>query len=244
MLVRPKTATEGYVFFTTVAGVVKRVRLDDLPAISSEQFMVMNVADEDALGWAMLTTGENEIMLATAAGQVIRFAESEVRAMGLPAGGVLGIKLADEADGLVAMDVYRPGSLIWSITDNGLAKATAIDEYPLQGRHGQGVINLRLPEDAAEVVRVLVGDENTHIIITTAIGTTKKIRLKQTYTGSRAIKPRSIISISARNRVIGAVRFVERPDVDEDEETAVAAEQLPQIADAPPKQARKTRTKK
>jgi DNA gyrase subunit A len=244
MLVRPKTATEGYVFFTTVGGIVKRVRLDDLPAISSEQFTVMNVTDEDALGWAMLTTGENEIMLATAAGQVIRFPESEVRAMGLPAGGVLGIKLADEADGLVAMDVYRPGSLIWSITDNGLAKATAIDEYPLQGRHGQGVINLRLPEGAAEVVRVLVGDENTHIIITTAIGTTKKIRLKQTYTGSRSIKPRSIISISARNRVIGAVRFVARPDVVEDEETAVAAEQLPLIADAPPKKARKTRTKK
>ncbi len=238
LLVRPKNAFEGYVFLTTVAGVVKRVRLEDLPMISSELFTVMNVPEEDALGWAALTSGDDEVLLATAAGQVIRFSESEVRPMGLPAGGVLGIKLADEADGLVAMDVYRPDTLIWSITDNGLAKATPVDEYPLQGRHGQGVINLRLPQDSAEVVRVLVGDENTHIIITTALGTTKKLRLKQTYTGSRSIKPRSVMPVSARNRVIGAVRFVERPDVADMEETAVSAEQLPLIADAPPKKSR------
>ena len=72
--------------------------------------------------------------------------------MGLPAAGVLGIKLADEADGLVAMELVQPDGFVWSITDNGLAKATAMSEYPVQGRYGQGVINVRLPKDASEVV--------------------------------------------------------------------------------------------
>ena len=234
-LVRPKGAQDGYLFLTTVGGTVKRVRLEDLPQISSEVFTVINVPEDDALGWAKFTLGEDEILLATATGQMIRFKESEVRPMGLPAGGVSGIKLADEADGLVGMDVVGSSTWIWSITDNGLAKATPIDQYPVQGRYGQGVINVRLPEESSEVVSFIAGDEETHIIVTTAIGVTKKLRLKESYQGSRSIKPRSVISVGARNRVIGAVRFIERPDmIVEEDQNAAAAEQLPLIDDAPP----------
>ncbi len=234
-LVRPKTAEEGYLFLTTVAGVVKRVRLEDLPDLSSEAFSVINISDDDALGWAALTSGDDEILLSTATGQLIRFAESEVRPMGLPAGGVLGIKLTDELDGLVSMDVVADNTWVWSITDNGLAKATAMAEYPLKKRYGQGVINVRLPEDAAEVVRVLAGQEDTQIIITTAIGVTKKIRLKDTYQGSRSIKPRAVLNVGVRNRVLGAVRFTERPDmIAGNEPAAGAGKQMPLIDDAPP----------
>ena len=112
----------------------------------------MNIADDDALGWAKLTSGEQEVVLVTANGQAIRFKEEKVRSMGLPAGGVMGIKLANEADGVIAMDVVDPDGYLWSITDNGLAKATKMSEYPTQGRHGQGVVNVRLPKDASEVV--------------------------------------------------------------------------------------------
>jgi DNA gyrase subunit A len=160
------------------------------------------------------------VLLATASGQVIRFEEESVRPMGLNAGGVMGIKMVDDSDGIVAMDLVRPDTYVWSITDNGLAKATAISEYPTQGRYGQGVINMRLPKEASEVAATVVGDENTLIIITTAIGTTKKTRLKETYTGSRSVKPRSILAIGERNRVIGAVKVTSRPDVAEDEEIA------------------------
>ncbi len=235
-LVRPKASSEGYLFLTTVAGVVKRVRLTDLPEISSEAFTVINVSDDDALGWAALTHGDDEILLSTAAGQLIRFKESEARPMGLAAGGVLGIKLADETDGLVGMDIVGSSTWVWSITDNGLAKATAMDQYPVKGRYGQGVINMRLPEEASEVVAVIVGQENTNIIITTAIGVTKKMRLNQAYVGSRSIKPRSVISIGVRNRVIGAVRFTERPDMIADKvEESGAGKQLPLIGDEPAK---------
>ena len=74
----------GYLFLATLGGVVKRIRLEDLPGITSDPFVVMNVQDDDALGWAKLTTGEDEVILATALGQAIRFDESEVRPMGLP----------------------------------------------------------------------------------------------------------------------------------------------------------------
>ena len=124
----------GTILLTTVGGVVKRVRLADLPGITSEPFVVMNVNDDDTLCHAQRTNGNDEVILFTKAGQVIRFAEEEVRTMGLPAGGVMGIKLKDEDDGVVTSDIARPGCVIWSITDNGLAKATELDQYPTQGR--------------------------------------------------------------------------------------------------------------
>jgi len=233
-LVRPKDSEEGYLFLTTVGGTVKRVRMEDLPKISSEAFTVMNVSDDDALGWAAFTRGDEEILLSTASGQLIRFKESDVRPMGLPAAGVAGIKLTDETDGLVGMDTVGIKTWVWSITDDGLAKATELSQYPLQGRYGQGVINLRLPDGSSEVVSVIVGEENTHIIITTAIGVTKKLRLKETYQGSRSIKPRSVLNVGVRNRVIGAVRFTERPDMIGDSESLSSGKQMPLIDDAPP----------
>jgi DNA gyrase subunit A len=233
-LVRPKTAVDGYLFLTTLTGVVKRVRLQDLPEISSETFSVMNVSDDDALGWAAFTSGEDEILLATASGQMIRFKEEDVRPMGLAAGGVMGIKLADETDGLVAMDTADSHAWVWSITDDGLAKATELSEYPLQGRYGQGVINVRLPEESSEVVSVIVGSDDTQIIVTTAVGVTKKLRIKETYQGSRSVKPRSILHVGMRNRVIGAVRFTDRPDMIADDEVELSGKQLSLIQEDPP----------
>ncbi len=224
-LIVPQGLSSGYLFLTTLGGVVKRVRVEDLPGITTDPFVVINVPEDDALGWARLTDGEQDMLLVTASGQAIRFAEDEVRPMGLPAGGVMGIKLAGEVDGIVAMDVADPEGFVWSITDNGLAKATPMSEYPQQGRYGQGVINMRLPEEASEVVTAVVGRADTLIIITTAIGSVKKLKLKETYTGSRSIKPRQIISVGQRNRITGAVRVTARPEFQEADE-AVVAQQL------------------
>ncbi len=237
-LVRPSSANEGYLTLATLAGVVKRVRLEDLPGITTDPFTVIGVADDDSLGWVKLTSGNDEIVLATAAGQLIRFKESQVRPMGLPAAGVMGIKLANEADGVIMMDVAQPDAHVWSITDNGLAKVTAMSEYPVKGRYGQGVINMRLPKDASEVVAVVIGPKKAQLLITTAIGSTKKQILGKTQIGSRAIKPRPLWKMGPRNRITGAVQLTARPDWKEDERETAVPRQL-SLMDKPA--AKKTR---
>ncbi len=236
-VVRPLDAP-GYLFLTSLAGVVKRVELDDLPGITGDPFTVMNIADDDSLGWAKLTMGEQEIMLATAAGQAIRFKESTVRAMGLQAAGVAGIKLADEADGLVGMDVVESEGYLWSITDNGLAKATAMAEYPTQGRYGQGVVNMKLPKDASEVAAVVIVAEDAEVLVTTALGSTKRVPLKKTRQGSRSIKPQPILKVGGRNRIAGALVTQARASVEE-METAVP-QQLSLIDKSPKKASKKS----
>ncbi len=219
--VLPAEAT-GYLFLTTMSGVVKRVKLEDLPGLTGDPFVVINVPDGDSLGWARITSGNDEVILASASGQLIRFSEDSVRPMGLPAGGVMGIKLADDTDGIVAMDLALPEKLVWSITDNGLAKATPMDAYPTQGRYGQGVINMRLPKDAAEVVSVVVCDKDAQLLVTTSVGSTRKLQVADTVTGSRAIKPRSVIKVGIRNRITGVVAVAERHDETQEDEEAVA----------------------
>ncbi len=198
-------AREGYLFLTTLAGVVKRVRLEDLPGVTTDPFTVINVAEDDALGWARRTTGEDEVLLATSGGQAIRFSEEAVRPMGLPASGVLGIKLDGETDGLVGMEIFRPDSFVFSITDNGLAKATPIDEYPVQNRYGQGVINLRLPKGASEVVAMTLLSRGVTLIVTTSGGVIKKLGLSDTIIGTRSVRPQSALSLAAKSRVTGVV---------------------------------------
>ena len=131
--------------------------------------------------------------------------------MGLPASGVLGIKLDGETDGLVGMEIVRPDSFVFSITDNGLAKATPIEEYPVQNRYGQGVINLRLPKGASEVVAMTLLSRGVTLIVTTSGGVIKKLGLSDTIIGTRSVRPQSALSLAAKSRVTGLVVPEDRP---------------------------------
>jgi DNA gyrase subunit A len=208
----------GYLFMATLAGTVKRVRVVDLPGLTDQPFTLIRVDDGDALGWICWTSGNNEVLLATASGQVIRFHEDDVRPMGLPAGGVAGIKLKSDADGVVGMETVTEAqvkdkkqvALVWSITDNGLAKASALDAYPTQKRYGQGVVNVKLPKDAEEVVAMTVGDKNTEIYVKTQ-RSVKLLKIGRATIGSRSIKPVMLsgISVTPPNRVTGVVKGME-----------------------------------
>ncbi|MEM9773451.1 MAG: DNA topoisomerase (ATP-hydrolyzing) [Chloroflexota bacterium] len=214
---------EGFLTFATLGGTIKRVRVEDLPGISSDTFPVIRIEKGDSLGWARLTLGDDEIMLATAGGQAIRFKEADVRPMGLPAGGVGGIKLKGDEDGVVAMDLVRPGTMVWSVTDDGLAKATSIDEYPTQGRNGQGVVCLKLPKGSMEMVTMVVGDSDTKLLIKMTTGAVKSHDLKNAKVGSRSIKPASVAKVGPRSRVAGVVGFV---DTSQEVERRAEAQQL------------------
>ena len=118
---------------------------------------------------------------------------------------MLGIKLDSETDGVVGMDIVTPNSFVWSITDNGFAKASPIEEYPIQNRYGQGVINLRLPKGASEVVATTLLSRGTTLIVTTSGGVTKKIGLSDTTIGTRSVRPQAAMTLAAKSRVTGAV---------------------------------------
>ena len=195
----------GFMTLTTVGGVVKRIGLQDLPGVMSEVFVVMNVPDDDMLNWAVITSGEDEIILVTAASQAIRFKEEEVRPMGLAAGGVMGIKLKGDEDGVVAMSLARLGSHLLTVADNGYAKYTKLKEYPVQGRYGQGVIAMNLPSSAGVLAGACVGNPKDTVILVTARGITRKLQMKKAPVTTRSRAGEQVFKPAARDQVAGVI---------------------------------------
>ncbi|MDX1994176.1 MAG: DNA gyrase subunit A [bacterium] len=165
LLSLPAGLETGYLFLTTETGQVKRLRLEDLPGMTSNVFSVMNVGGDDRLICAFTTDGRAEVLLTTDQAQAIRFKENEVRPTGLPAGGMRGIKLASEKDKVVAANIVNDGQYVWSITNDGIAKVSPIEEYPTQGRAGGGVITMRLPKTSRSVVANAVGELDDVVVI-------------------------------------------------------------------------------
>ncbi len=130
---------EGYVFFSTRGGEVKRIRISDLPALRVDQFNVYNVADDDQIFAVNIVFDEDVIMLITHQAQSISFAVEEVRPTGLAAGGMRGIRLKDEEDFVVGTGIVKPEHQVFVLTPDGRGKRSPLDEYPIQGRGGGGV---------------------------------------------------------------------------------------------------------
>jgi DNA gyrase subunit A len=136
-------AASGYLLLGTLRGKVKRVALADVAAQAHTNPQVIGLDAGDELFWAGVSGGGGEILLATASGQAIRFSEEDVRPMGLPAGGIGGVKLQGR-DRVVAGCGIPAGAdaetFVALVTAGGFGKRVALAEFPIQGRNGQGVI--------------------------------------------------------------------------------------------------------
>jgi len=173
----PHQLNAGYLLLASEQAQVKRLRLEDLPGMTAKPFTVMKVADDDRLGWVLVTTGTDELILATAQAQAIRFSEDDIRPTGLPAGGMRGIKLLGQKDRVIAANLAVENQYLWSISNDGVAKSSPISEYPTQGRAGSGVINMRLAPDSHEVAAAAIGRQDDNIIVLTNKNKAKYMRI-------------------------------------------------------------------
>jgi len=210
-LVLPPSLSEGYLFLATRQGVVKRVALADLPGVSSEPFLVIGIEQGDTLGWAAVTRGEDEVLLVTSAGRAIRFREQEVRPMGLPAGGVMGVKMTDAEDRVVALAVVRPRSDLLVVAEDGRAKRTPLSEYPTQSRYGQGVITARFAAPGVGLAGACVVQASTPVVLVTQKGAAKTVRARSAPRMGRPTQGRRIIALRKGDRVYNVLCPVPHP---------------------------------
>ncbi len=190
----PSGMDEGYLCLTSVGGMVKRISLADLPGLSARAFQVMGLSG-DALGWAAWTRGGEELVLVSAEGQAIRFSEEEIRPMGLAAAGVKGIKLGGRKDQVIGMVVYRPRSSLWVITDTGFAKSSALDDYPVQGRYGQGVITFKFTDRQSMLAAAALGTMDDNLVVVTTKGKPKYMRFGLAPRAGRNTRGESVVAL-------------------------------------------------
>ena len=151
----------------TKKGIVKKTQLSEFSSMAKRGLLAINLAKDDELIGVKFTEGERYIILGTAQGLAIAFAEEEVRSMGRNARGVRGIKLK-KGDRVVGMDKLKRGAEVLTVSEEGLGKRTPTEEYRSQSRGGKGLINMKVTEKTGEVVGIkVVTPEQELLLITT-----------------------------------------------------------------------------
>jgi len=160
---------EGNIVFCTQSGLVKRTDLVEFESIRTNGKIAITLKDDDELIAAKKTHGNNEILIATSNGRMIRFEESEIRVMGRTASGVRGIEVGDGV--CVGCEIAEPGQNILVVTENGYGKKTSIDEYRMTHRGSKGVKALNITSKNGNIIsfKTIHGDEDLMIVTNNGI---------------------------------------------------------------------------
>ncbi|MEI2692921.1 MAG: DNA gyrase subunit A [Anaerolineae bacterium] len=182
---------EQFLTLATRQGRVKQVALAEARGAVGVT-TAMNVDEGDELVGAVLSDNNSEIVLVSKLAQAIRFAEGEVRPMGLPAAGVWGMKLS-RGDEVVALGIARPSAELVIVTTAGLFKRTPMDEFPVQGRYGNGVAAMRLAQKSGAVVDALVAEAADEFFSASRKGTLRKLDYAEIPGGKRSAQGKLLI---------------------------------------------------
>lgn len=159
-----KSYETGYMIMATRNGLIKKCDLREFENIRSNGKIAITLTEDDELIVADITTGEDEILMASSDGKCIRFKEEDVRPTGRGSQGVRSIKL-DEGDAVVDMAVIKEGCKVVTVTENGYGKRSDLDDYRLQGRGGKGIKAGTFTEKTGRLVNLKLVDEEHDLII-------------------------------------------------------------------------------
>ncbi|MEM1244787.1 MAG: DNA gyrase subunit A [Acidobacteriota bacterium] len=208
-----------FLIFATEGGTIKKTSLSAFSRPRADGIIAARVDEDDRLLAVRVTDGERDVVLATARGYAVRFPETDVRPMGRVSRGVRGINLRD-GDRVVSMESLERGGDLFSMTEKGFGKRTAIDEYRRQGRGGMGIINLKVSDKTGEVIAAKEVIEDGIVIITQE-GKIIRIESSSVSRIGRSTQGVKIMDLDGDDRIVAAARIPER-DEDEDEDEGVS----------------------
>jgi len=199
-----RTPASGFLLLATVQGKVKRVNLEDLVGQASTDPQVIGLDEGDELLWAGASPGGGEFLLVTAQGQAIRFSEEDVRPMGMPAGGIGGIKLAAQ-DRVIAAMSLRPGEdarhYVAVVTALGVGKRVPLADFPSQGRNGQGVVAARPTPKAGSLAGAALVSEGDALLCLTVAGGARLVPVKDVPEMGRPAQGKPVMPLVGADQV-------------------------------------------
>jgi DNA gyrase subunit A len=200
-----------YCTMATVKGRVKRVALAEFASVRPSGLIAIGLEDGDELGWARITSGNDDIILVTAQGKAVRFNENEVRAMGRQAAGVSGVRLSKN-DQLAGMEVVQPNADLLVVTERGFGKRTALSEYPPKSRNTGGVttIDQKNLQKIGKIAAVRVVEENDDITLVSANGLIIRMKVKDINRTGRSTRGVRLMVLAEDDSVTSVARISAR----------------------------------
>ena len=207
---------DHFLTMVTKNAVIKRVALSAFRNVRKNGLIALDLAEDDELSWVRLTSGSDDLLVATRFGKVIRFHEGDVREMGRQARGVRAIRLA-EGDVVVGMSVLRENGLVLTVSETGYGRLSNPEDYRLQHRGGMGILNYHV-EKYGNVAAIKVVDLDDDIILIADDGVIIRIEAGSIRVCARPSKGVRVMKVNEGSKVITMARA---PHDDEEEISAV-----------------------
>ena len=201
-------SSHGYCMLATARGKVKRVVMEEFASVRPSGLIAVNLEDGDQLGWARVTSGNDEVIFVTENGQALRFNESKVRAMGRQAAGVQAIRLKN-GDSVTSMDVVEKDGSLLVVTSGGFGKQTPLKDYSAKGRATGGIstIDQRALKEIGKIVSARVVQKEDDLTIITSNGVAIRIKNKYVKQAGRATKGVHLIKPQPGDSVASVARI-------------------------------------
>ncbi len=226
----PVTTEEGFIVFATDRGLIKKTPMTEFERINRNGKIAISLNEGDFLVSAQFSKGEDDIMVASRAGKVIRFPESTVRSMGRNASGVHAMKIGDD-DALVDMVIVDESKDVLTVTSNGYGKRSKITDYSVHGRAGQGMKAGVFNEVTGSLVNLKqVNPDEDDVMIISDTGIIIRMHCSDISCIGRASKGVRLMKLKEGS--VATVAITERDD-DEDEVITAPAETASDASDAP-----------
>jgi DNA gyrase subunit A len=205
-----------YLVLATKSGLVKKSRLAEFDSSRSGGLIAINLREDDEVISASLVSPEEDLLLVSKGAQALRFSatDEQLRPMGRATSGVIGMRFND-GDELLGMYVARDGDDVLVATANGYGKRTPVDQYPLRGRGGLGVITARIVEDRGGLVGALIVRPEDEVFAITSAGGVIRTRASEVKQSGRQTMGVRLMNLASGDSVVALARNAESDASDE-----------------------------
>jgi DNA gyrase subunit A len=206
----PAFAPGSYLVMATRRGIIKKTPLEQFERVRATGIRAITLDERDELAWVDVSSGEDDVILATAQGMLARFHEGEVRPMGRDAGGVIGIRLLKkEGDEVVAMSVVQPGAELLVLTETGYGKRVPLSDFRPKHRGGQGVRLIALEGRKTGLVAAVqqVDDRDEELVLISAHGQVVRTDVKTVNRYSPSARGVIVMRLNEGDRLVGIAAF-------------------------------------
>jgi len=206
----PQFEPDNYMVMATKGGMIKKTSLAEYAKIRANGLIAINLVDGDELRWVGVSSGSDDIILATRKGQAARFRENEVRPMGRDTRGVTGIRLRAAGDEVIGLAIVIPGQELLVVTEQGYGKRTPLEEFPVKHRATGGVIANSLNRDTGDVAAVrVVGRDDEEMMLITQEGTILRTEVSSVNRYRRASRGVTVMKPGEGDRIVAIAVFVD-----------------------------------
>lgn len=208
---RDDKADNGYLIMATRQGTIKKTAIEEYANIRTNGLTAITLSEGDELITVRRTTGNDDVLMATENGQMIRFNENDVRATGRATMGVRGINLT-EGDNVIGMQLASDGSDVLAVTENGMGKRTDLNEFSVQKRGGKGVLYYNLTQKTGKVVNFMMIDEDKDIMMITSAGIIIRLRASDIRKIGRVTSGVKLITLDEGIKIVTVAGIREQSD--------------------------------